>query len=61
MPQPETIQITSTVAETIELIDLGETIVLMQPDETGEVQSITVDRQQALKLATILQQAFGGR
>lgn len=59
--QPDTIQITSANTETIEAVDLGEAVVLMQADETGEVQSVTLDRAQALQLSTILQQMFGGR
>jgi hypothetical protein len=61
MTQPDTIQITSSNSQTIEAVDLGEAVVLMQADETGEVQTVTLDHDQALQLAKVLQQMFGGR
>lgn len=58
--QPDTIQLTSANTETIEVIDLGEAVVLMQADETGEVQSVTLDVSQALQLSKLLAD-FGRR
>jgi hypothetical protein len=55
MSQPDTIRIQSPNAETIELVDLGETIILLQAEEFGEVQSVTIDATQALLLLPILE------
>lgn len=40
---------------------MGETVILLQPDENGDINSIVIDAKLASQLLPILQQIVGGR
>lgn len=61
MTQPVIIRLTSAQSDPIEAVDLGEAMVLMQRDETGDVQTVSLDRNQALHLALVIASMFGVR
>lgn len=46
MQQPNTMTITAPNADTLEVVDLGETFVLLQKDETGDTNSIAITGEQ---------------
>lgn len=59
--QPETVKLASSNNASIEVINMGEGVILLQPDEFGEVNSVAIDAQQAAEMIKLLQQAFGGQ
>lgn len=61
MSRPESNILTSNLADAIEAIPMGETLILLQPDENGESNSIVIDEKLAGQLLPILQQLVGGR
>lgn len=60
--QPETVKLTSPNNAPIEVINMmGEGVVLMQPDEFGEVNSVAIDVRQAAEMIKLLQQSYGAQ
>lgn len=57
--QPTTLQVVETGFDTVEIVDCGDHVVLMQRDETGEANSIVLGPQalEELRALAVMQGA----